>query len=235
LNRALAWDILKKDKRPVIFEVWWYTLIQDSKWKYYKTTWDVSDIIYISTLSKKERDFTKEIFDKILHPEKWNLLIWEGSVYSNEKRKFKKLLENDKYYIFFNRMIDFKRRKVFINNVKKHWDSVEWHLTSSVIIKRARDNVKRLARDNVKKYLDSVEWDIENPIILKIRQWARDNIKRHWDSVDWDIEDSVMLKIRQWVTDNVKKHWDSLGDDIETFVILKTRQWVVDKFNRIMN
>jgi len=41
-------------------------------------------------------------------------------------------------------MIDFKRRKVFIENVKKYNDSVEWNIEDSVVL-----NVREFIIDSV--------------------------------------------------------------------------------------
>jgi len=136
LDKALSWEVITEKWKPVFIEVWEYTFIKVSEeikeeWKiikpaeYFKTTWSIEDIIYISSLPEKDRKFTKEIFKNILNTNKWNLLRWKGTIYMNEKRKFKRLLENDNYHIFFNRMIDFKRRKYFIESINKYWDSKE--------------------------------------------------------------------------------------------------------------
>ena len=150
LIKALNWDVSIQKVDNIYF-------IEDDEWKFLPTTWNVSDIIYISKLSKEDRKFTKDIFDKILHPEKWMIFDWpqieknelwyvesldhhstmtSKQFEANSKMvKFEKLLENDKYFIFFNRMIDFKRRKVFIENVVEHWDSEEQVIRTSIVNK----------------------------------------------------------------------------------------------------
>ena len=151
LRKALEWNIvIGKIPNSDTY------LIEDENWNSLPTNWNISDIIFISEMSEKDREFTREIFEKILHPEKWMIFDWVKEELNNEwyiesvdnhstmtntqfeanskMLKFKKLLENDKYYIFFNRMIDFKRRKVFIDNVKKHNDSVEWNIEDSVVL-----------------------------------------------------------------------------------------------------
>lgn len=118
----------------------------------------ISSLIKSGGQQSWDEDFIKYIFHRILHPEEWFMINWDYEdndwniidssngnwtinkqtfrhyeEYDRKKAKFQELLRNDQFYLFFNRMLDYKRRKVFINNVEINWDSSEINWWNDVI------------------------------------------------------------------------------------------------------
>jgi hypothetical protein len=124
--------------------------IKDESWEIRQDIFheNVDDILYINSLSQKDRDFIKKrIYEKII---KWED-ISVGSVWKHfVEPKFKKLIQNPQFYNFYKRMLILAKQNFFIQNIEKYWDAVKWEEEKSFII-HPINNTKRL----VNKILDN--------------------------------------------------------------------------------
>ena len=109
---------------PVKYKNWkiWYTILNEN----------IDDILYINSLNSKDRRFIKhDIYKKILEWKK----ISKGSVWIHfVEPRFKKLIQNPKFYDFYKRMIILAKQNFFITNIEKFWDAVEWDEENSWIL-----------------------------------------------------------------------------------------------------
>jgi hypothetical protein len=109
--------------------------IKDKSWEIKQEIFheNIDDILYINSLSIKDRDFIKKrIYEKII---KWED-ISVGSVWKHfVEPKFKKLIQNPQFYNFYKRMLILAKQNFFIQNIEKNWDAVEWDVENSYVIK----------------------------------------------------------------------------------------------------
>jgi hypothetical protein len=109
--------------------------VKDESWEIRQDIFheNVDDILYINSLSQKDRDFIKKrIYEKII---KWED-ISVGSVWKHfVEPKFKKLIQNPQFYNFYKRMLILAKQNFFIQNIEKNWDAVEWDVENSYVIK----------------------------------------------------------------------------------------------------
>jgi hypothetical protein len=109
--------------------------IKDKSWEIRQDIFheNVDDILYINSLSQKDRDFIKKrIYEKII---KWED-ISVGSVWKHfVEPKFKKLIQNPQFYNFYKRKLILAKQNFFIQNIEKNWDAVEWDVENSYVIR----------------------------------------------------------------------------------------------------
>lgn len=116
---------------------------------YQKRAFEAENKNPLKWLKKEEIDFCRKIYQRIVNHEKmiWpDIFLWDmpfnHSLTKNqyikpwlwlmekwkEKLMFEKLIEDDNFLLFLNTMVEYKRDKDFLTNIKKTWYAVEWNL-----------------------------------------------------------------------------------------------------------